>query len=155
MLETNQKFRTIIVERRTKAGKWVFHSKVIQENPFTEKDIKHFASSYKNQFRHSNFKFVTLKGAQIINFDRHSCGFLYYCERANLISIEDKSSGEITMFSPNNYKFLDMNHLYGLIKTNGYIKSFTKFDEEEEDGYIICGKVVFNNGLTVTAAFYR
>lgn len=48
-----------------------------------------------------------------------------------------------------------MNHLYGLIKTNGYIKSFTKFDEEEEDGYIICGKVVFNNGLTVTAAFYR
>ena len=31
MLETNQKFRTIIVERRTKAGKWVFHSKVIQE----------------------------------------------------------------------------------------------------------------------------
>lgn len=36
MLETNQKFRTIIVERRTKAGKWVFHSKVIQENPFTE-----------------------------------------------------------------------------------------------------------------------
>jgi hypothetical protein len=155
MLETNQKFRTIIVERRTKAGKWVFHSKVIQENPFTEKDIKHLASSYKNQFRHSNFKFVTLKGAQIINFDRHSCGFLYYCERANLISIEDKSSGEITMFSPNNYKFLDMNHLYGLIKTNGYIKSFTKFDEEEEDGYIICGKVVFNNGLTVTAAFYR
>ena len=155
MLETNQKFRTIIVERRTKAGIWVFHSKVIQENPFTEKDIKHLASSYKNQFRHSNFKFVTLKGAQIINFDRHSCGFLYYCERANLISIEDKSSGEITMFSPNNYKFLDMNHLYGLIKTNGYIKSFTKFDEEEEDGYIICGKVVFNNGLTVTAAFYR
>lgn len=67
MLETNQKFRTIIVERRTKAGKWVFHSKVIQENPFT----------------------------------------------------------------------------------------VTKFDEEEEDGYIICGKVVFNNGLTVTAAFYR
>lgn len=155
MLETNQKFRTIIVERRTKAGKWVFHSKVIQENPFTEKDIKHLASSYKNQFRHSNFKFVTLKGAQIINFDRHSCGFLYYCERANLISIEDKSSGEITMFSPNNYKFLDMNHLYGLIKTNGYIKSFTRFDEEEEDGYIICGKVVFNNGLTATAAFYR
>lgn len=155
MLETNQKFRTIIVERRTKAGKWVFHSKVIQENPFTEKDIKHLASNYKNQFRHSNFKFVTLKGAQIINFDRHSCGFLYYCERANLISIEDKFSGEITMFSPNNYKFLDMNHLYGLIKTNGYIKSFTKFDEEEEDGYIICGKVVFNNGLTVTAAFYR
>ena len=36
MLETNQKFRTIIVERRTKAGKWVFHSKVIRENPFTE-----------------------------------------------------------------------------------------------------------------------
>lgn len=41
MLETNQKFRTIIVERRTKAGKWIFHSKVIQENPFTEKDIEH------------------------------------------------------------------------------------------------------------------
>lgn len=50
MLETNQKFRTIIVERRTKAGKWVFHSKVIQENPFTEKDIKHLASSYKINF---------------------------------------------------------------------------------------------------------
>ena len=33
MLETNQKFRTIIVERRTKAGKWVFHSKVIQALP--------------------------------------------------------------------------------------------------------------------------
>lgn len=155
MLETNQKFRTIIVERRTKAGKWVFHSKVIQENPFTEKDIKHLASSYKNQFRHSNFKFVTLKGAQIINFDRHSCGFLYYCERANLISIEDKSSGEIIMFSPNNYKFLGEKDFLDFIKANGYIKSFTKFDEEEEDGYIICGKVVFNNGLTVTAAFYR
>lgn len=155
MLETNQKFRTIIVERRTKAGKWVFHSKVIQENPFTEKDIKYLASSYKNQFRHSNFRFVTLKGAQIINFDRHSCGFLYYCERANLISIEDKSSGEIIMFSPNNYKFLDMNHLYGLIKTNGYIKSFIKFDEDEKDGYINCGKVTFNNGVTATVAFYR
>lgn len=155
MLETNQKFRTIIVERRTKAGKWVFHSKVIQENPFTEKDIKHLASSYKNQFRHSNFRFVTLKGAQIINFDRHSCGFLYYCERANLISIEDKSSGEIIMFSPNNYKFLDMNHLYSLIKTNGYIKSFIKFDKDEKDGYINCGKVTFNNGVTATAAFYR
>ena len=31
----------------------------------------------------------------------------------------------------------------------------TKFDEEEKDGYITCGKVVFNNGLTVTAAFYK
>ena len=48
-----------------------------------------------------------------------------------------------------------MKDFLDFIKANGYIKSFTKFDEEEEDGYIICGKVVFNNGLTVTAAFYR
>lgn len=155
MLETDQKFRTIIVERRTKAGKWVFHSKVIQENPFTEKDLSSLASMYNGIFHHSNFRFTTLKGVQVINFDRKASSFLYYCERANLISIENKSSGEITIFSPNNYKFLDMKVLHNFIKTNGYIKSFTKFDEEEKDGYIVCGKLVFNNGLTVTAAFYR
>lgn len=155
MLEINQKFRTIIVERRTKAGKWVFHSKVIQENPFTEENINSFARMYEGQLGHSNFRFTTLKGAQIVNFDRNANMFLYYCSRANLISIENKSTGEITIFSPNNYKFLGEKDFLDFIKANGYIKSFTKFDEEEEDGYIICGKVVFNNGLTVTAAFYR
>ena len=65
MLETNQKFRTIIVERRTKAGKWVFHSKVIQENPFTEENINSFARMYEGQLGHSNFRFTTLKGAQL------------------------------------------------------------------------------------------
>lgn len=109
----------------------------------------------KGQLGHSNFRFTTLKGTQIVNFDRNANMFLYYCSRANLISIENKSTGEITIFSPNNYKFLEMEDLLNFIKANGYIKSFTKFDEEEEDGYIICGKVVFNNGLTVTSAFYR
>lgn len=155
MLETNQKFRTIIVERRTKAGKWVFHSKVIQENPFTEKDIELLASMYRDQFHHSNFRFTTLKGVQIVNFDRNANVFLYYCTLANLISIENKSTGEITMFSPNNYKFLGEEDFLNFIKANGYIKSFTKFDEEEKDGYVTCGKLVFNNGLTVTAAFYK
>lgn len=154
MLETDQKFRTIIIERRTKAGKWAFHSKVIQENPFTEDDIKTYASMYQSIFHHTNFRFTTLKGVQVINFDQYASGFLYYCARANLITIEDKTSGEMIMFSPNNYKFLDMKHLYGFIKTNGYIKSFTKFANEEKDGYINCGKLVFNNGVKVTVAFY-
>lgn len=162
MLEANIKPKTIILERRTPKGEWLFHSEIQKNTPFNEHTIVHAMIGVCEHEHETNFEYgiraMSSRGIQLMT-NRGGIEFLEACDVCNLISMiipseDETSTGTQRFFSRNNTHFEPYKALQRLIGENGGIDKFVKRPLCEEDGRLPCGDIYFVNGKKVSVAFY-
>lgn len=153
MLEADIKPRTIILERRTAKGTWVFCTKITKDGRFDRETI--FGAMKLFREGNSDIRAVSSKGVQLLT-SRGGLGFLRTCETVNLISLvfQSEENKKPELFSKDNPYFKGLKDLQELIVENGGLDRFKIRSYAKEGEVFIEGDIRFMNKRKASVAFY-
>lgn len=152
----------LVLEKRTKAGKWVLFDELLSKYPFKMGTVFDIVV-YLERTHSVPFRAMSGKGRQIMTSNgidplnpHHPTPRSFYINLnvAKLISVKFPENEQVVYFSECNKHHQESWRLWDILFLHGGLFKYDAYALTPEDGFIWCGKVTCNDGYKFTTAFY-